>query len=117
MEKVKFGNWTVTAEAITWQQDEDEMDYEISIDNLTTRVQNNDFFDWLTHVPIKTWMTKEDTYALNTAFLYVLAEHNIQLTNKMRITNMLSEQVGILDTKNDRITAEEIYRNIKGPRN
>lgn len=114
MKKIKFANWTVTPEAITWQQEEDGWYYEISIDNLTKRVQNKDFFDWLIHVPIKTWMTREDTYALNSAFLYVLAEHNIQLTNNMFLTNVLQQQVEIL--KDKPITIEEIIANIREPR-
>ena len=115
MKTIKFGNWAVTPEVVTHQKE----GYEIPIDNFSKRVQDKDFFDWLTHVPIKTWMTREDTYALNTALLYVLAKHNIQLTKTMYLTNALREQDETLKSKDSMdkpITIEEIYRNIKGPR-
>lgn len=104
MNKVKFGNWSVTQEVIIWQQDKDGMSYEIPIDRLFERLNDSHIFDWLVHVPEKTWMTAKNTYNLNSSFMFAVEQYKLPIPDDMSIEATLSMQEVILDQKENPIS-------------
>jgi len=78
MEIIKIGNWTITEGGIKWSSKE-EIKYFIDKERITERVQGTkaDMYDWLIHMVEKPWLTREDIYALNTAFVFALEYFDI----------------------------------------
>ncbi|HBG70299.1 MAG: hypothetical protein A2W93_11885 [Bacteroidetes bacterium GWF2_43_63] len=68
---VKFGNWIVDDNGITGVFPP-AMEYHIPIDSIWA-VRNYGghlVWDWLIHVPQKTWITKDNVNDLNAAFMF-----------------------------------------------
>lgn len=76
----KFGHWNVTSEGIKW----DELKrgtYSISSARLLELTDRKGvaMYDWLVHVPPKTWLTVKDALDLNDAFRYLASELDMEI--------------------------------------
>lgn len=71
MVPITIGKWEVTEEGIQWTGDNE---YFIDKDRLLESGpgSRSNMYDWLVHLPEKTWLSKEDIYALNTALVYAI---------------------------------------------
>lgn len=76
MEEIKIGNWIIKADGIHWNSPINE--YLIPKDELIVSGTGNreKMYDWLVHLPSKTWLSIEDVYALNTAFIAAMEYYN-----------------------------------------
>jgi hypothetical protein len=70
MEK-KFGHWIVNEAGIEWDN-EKPGSYSFGGGRLLELGPGSEgkYYEWLLHIPQKTWVTKSDVYSLNEAFLY-----------------------------------------------
>lgn len=76
----KFGHWNVTEKGIEWDS-EARGNYFIDsmrLLELTDR-KGVTMYDWLVHVPPKTWVTKEDAMDLNSAFKYLASKLDMEI--------------------------------------
>jgi hypothetical protein len=56
-------------------------------------------YDWLVHMPIKTWLTTEDVYALNTALIYSLEKFEMGFDPNISFVETLETQQLLLLAK------------------
>ena len=100
MEIFKIGNWTSTEEGILWSG-KPEVDYFIPKDRLAITGPGNraNMYDWLVHLVEKTWLKKEDIYALNTAFVYSLEYFGVISTEGISFVKTFEEQNRELKSK------------------
>lgn len=93
----KIGNWLITDESIDWKGQPDN-DYYIQIDRLLELDFGDDkIFHWLTHMAEKTWLTREDIYALNTAFIYAIEYFKIKYDTGSFIETLKYQQLILKD--------------------
>lgn len=73
----EIGNWTITEKGITHKNNPD---YLIDIDSLAEAGTDGreTIYDWLVHLPTKTWVSTEDVYTFNTAMMFALEYFDIQ---------------------------------------
>jgi len=92
----KIGNWLINKEGIIWDGPTN-IDYKI----LKNRIleSREDMYDWLTHMPEKSWLTREDIYALNTAFIYAIEVFNISLPKELSFVETFVYQEKELNNK------------------
>lgn len=78
----KFGHWNVTNEGIEWDN-EKRGNYFIPSDRLLelTERSGTTMYDWLVHVPQKTWVNELDTKDLNEAFIFLAKNLNLEVDN------------------------------------
>jgi hypothetical protein len=72
---MQFGNWYVTGETIEWQGDELQQ-FVIPRDSLTSLRYDKKgvfFYDWILLATAEEWLTQDDLYDLNFAFVYAAA--------------------------------------------
>lgn len=93
---IKIGNWLIDQDGIKWDG-VPKHTYEISKDRITE--ERDDMFDWLIHMPQKTWLTREDIYALNTAFIYAIEKFDITVPPNMSFVETLIVQDNQLTNK------------------
>lgn len=95
----KIKNWLITEEGISWNGEPD-VSYNISRDRLLELGpgDRNRMYDWLVHMPEKTWLTETDVYAPNTAFMYAAEYYGLGI-NTGSIIETLIEQQKILKEK------------------
>lgn len=96
MQPLQFGNWQVTDDGILYVGENDGYPL-IEKDRLAEPGpgDRSDVFDWLVHLPTKTWVSMEDVYALNTAFFYAMGRYGIQFPSEISIEKTLSMQHAI----------------------
>jgi hypothetical protein len=101
MEIIKIGNWTITEEGIKWSGKE-EIKYFIGKERITERAQGTktDMYDWLIHMVERPWLTREDIYALNTAFVYALEYFDIGFLDNMSFVETFELQKEQLEFDN-----------------
>lgn len=96
----KFGHWDVTAEGIKWDNQK-EGDYFIEKSRLLELGPGNDQnYEWLLHIPPKTWLDEYDVQNLNEAFIYAAERFGYQLDQKI-LDDTLELQKAIIEDKND----------------
>lgn len=71
-EIIRFGNWVVTSRGIVWGG-ELPRDYVLDKDSLWD--DRGGMWDWLVHLPEKTWLNEVDILQLNSAFFFALDYH------------------------------------------
>jgi hypothetical protein len=49
-------------------------------------------YDWLVHMVEKTWLTRTDIYALNTALIYAMEEFKIPFPDDLSFVATFNEQ-------------------------
>ena len=78
---MQFGNWTVTANGIRWNGD-DSHQFDIPSKRLNARRvgQVGDFqlYDWIVQATELEWLTENDLYDLNFAFVFAIAKFNLE---------------------------------------
>lgn len=94
----KIGNWLIKDDGINWDGD-NSIDYFIAKNRLTEtgtgeRIKT---YDWLLHMAEKTWITREDIYALNTALIYAMEEFKIPFPEDISFVQTFIEQDKIIE--------------------
>lgn len=77
MENFKIGNWTIKEDGIHWNDVDNE--YFIPKQNLSESGTGDrqNAYDWLVHLSTKAWVSTEDIYTLNSAFIYAMELYNL----------------------------------------
>ena len=74
---MQFGNWIVTGDSIKWKGNSSEQ-FEIPGNRLSaTRMGDTgqfQLYDWIVQATEKEWLTENDLYDLNFAFVYAAAK-------------------------------------------
>lgn len=74
---MQLGNWTVTESSINWNGDASQH-FEIPASNLnaTRKTNNGEFqlYEWIVLATEKDWLTENDLFDLNFAFVYAVAK-------------------------------------------
>jgi len=98
MTPFKIGNWLITEEGITWDGTP-KIDYQIPRERILEfgPGDRTNMYDWLVHIPTKTWATEADIYALNTAFVYALAHYGLNLTTLSFVETLIEQQNELKD--------------------
>lgn len=94
MTPYKIGNWLINEDGITWDGIP-KIDYEIPKERILqfgTQERKN-MYDWLVHIPTKAWTTETDIYALNTAFVYALAQYGLNFSALSFIETLIEQQI------------------------
>ncbi|NML55820.1 hypothetical protein [Chryseobacterium cheonjiense] len=94
MENFKIGNWLITDKGISWNK-ENELEYLIAKEDLAESgpQDRSNIYDWLVHMPTKSWINKEDVYALNTAFIYAMELYGFDFNTNSFIETIKEQQV------------------------
>ena len=80
---MEFGNWKVTEDSIVWNGTGSHR-FAIPVAELnTTRVNvkhldNTVFYDWILLATNEDWLTQNDLYDLNYAFVYAIAKSGLE---------------------------------------
>ena len=77
---MQFGNWSVTEMSIAWTGNGAER-FEIPARSLTATREGTSgefkLYDWIVVATEKEWLTENDLYDLNFAFVYAVAKFNL----------------------------------------
>lgn len=89
---MKFGNWSVNVDGIQWTGSKGMYPL-IEKDRLeeTGSGSRSEMYDWLVHMPSKTWLTIKDVEDLNEAFIFAMKHFKYEI-NKDYFNNSLAEQ-------------------------
>jgi hypothetical protein len=89
----KIGNWLIDQEGIKWDG-KPKTDYLIAKARLTEAGPQgrSKMYDWLVHMPEKTWLTRADIYALNTALIYAMEEFKIPFPKNLSFVETFEQQ-------------------------
>lgn len=93
----KFGHWIVNNTTIDWDKSKPGP-YSIPISQLLHIVDG--YYDWLIHVPQKTWMDSSDTYDLNDAFQYACEMHDFVIDEDVYDRTVVLQD-GLIRDKNN----------------
>ena len=93
MTPFKIGNWLITEEGINWDG-QPEVDYDITKKELVVlgSAERSEMYDWLVHLPEKTWLTEADIYALNTAFIYAIEYFGLNFKTGSFVLTLIEQQ-------------------------
>lgn len=95
----KIGNWIINENGIEWAGT--GTGYKISKETLQDAGHSNraNEYDWLVHLPEKTWLTETDVYALNTAVIYALEYFKLGFSPDLSFVKTFIEQQEIISEK------------------
>lgn len=98
MDELKIGNWLITGEGIRWAGTA-KIDYIIPRDRILEAGtgDRSNMYDWLVHMVDKTWLTEEDIYTLNTAFVFAIAHYGLDFTTCSFADTLVEQQREISD--------------------
>lgn len=93
MTPFKIGNWLITEEGIAWDG-QPKVNYQITKERILEGGSSGriNMYDWLVHIPSKTWTTETDIYALNTAFIYALAHYGLNFNTHSFVETLIEQQ-------------------------
>lgn len=93
---MKFGNWLVDEDGITWKGK--PMEYVIRKGRLHEAgpSDRSSCYDWLVHMAEKTWLTRDDIRYLNEAFLYAFNLYEIGFAADLSWEETMEKQKRIL---------------------
>jgi len=96
----KIGNWLITVDGISWDGVEKHT-YEIARERINEPgpASREKIYDWLVHMPTKTWLKREDIYALNTALIYAMEVYKIPFDSNLSFIETFIEQEKELNDK------------------
>ncbi len=96
----KIGNWLIDDDGIKWDG-KPKVKYEIHKSRLAEPGPpgRDQMYDWLVHMPEKTWLSREDVYALNTALIYAMDYFNVSFPKNMSFVETIIEQEKVLERK------------------
>ena len=69
-----IGNWLITYKGIEWKGNSGRpllIEKETLLD-IREADEKGDMYDWLLHITEKNWLSENDIYALNTAYIFAL---------------------------------------------
>ena len=75
---MQFGNWTVTVNGIIWNKELQR--FEIPADTLNTtkpQLGGTTTYEWILLATDEDWLTENDLYDLNFAFVYAIAKFGL----------------------------------------
>lgn len=102
-ETMIFGNWHVTDDSIIWKGTGFHR-FVLSRDGLnkTRRNDANDavYYDWILLATDEDWLTQNDLYDLNYAFVYAMAKYNLDYNYEI-FDATLAEQYDQFDREDD----------------
>ena len=95
----KFGNWEVTNDGIIWTS--------VPIGYFVPREEIHDggfgerenVYDWLVHLPGKTWLSRKDIMDLNEAYLYAFDYYDIGEADHLSWEETMRQQEEVLQDK------------------
>lgn len=100
---MKFGNWRVDKYGIVWDgKSAGRLPEEYDIHRGSLIEARGNVYACLVHMAWKTWTTREDIYALNTAFLYAMERFKIPFPESLSVVETLQEQDWILKNRSTR---------------
>ena len=78
-----FGNWKITEEAITWSSNRFQR-FEIPLKQLNNIRLHDDnktvIYDWILLATAEDWITENDLWDLNYAFVFAAAKYGLQFS-------------------------------------
>ena len=94
----KIGNWIIDENGIKWDGTP-KLDYRIPKERITEAgpSNRNRMYDWLVHMPHKTWLSREDIYTLNTALVYAMEAFGIAFPKNLSFVETFIAQSKELD--------------------
>ena len=99
---MKFGNWAVTAEGIEWQHNLER--FVVNQEQLlqTTDEYNGDgiMYKWILLATEEDWLTEDDLYDFNFAFVYAAAKSANQFNYEI-FDRTVEYQYEMLDDEDD----------------
>lgn len=89
---MKIGNWEITENGILCTKEESG-NYVIPKDelNLLTNDEESPNYLWLVHLTAKSWITIDDIFALNSAFLIAAKEYNLEIDTSILIDTIFNQ--------------------------
>lgn len=99
---MQFGNWTVTDESIEWNNDELNRFVIAKEESTAIRYDKKGsfFYDWILKATEEDWLTQDDLYDLNFAFVYAVAKWGFEF-NYETFDATLEEQYEQFDEEED----------------
>lgn len=92
MKNFIIGNWNISEDGISWNKSDNE--YFIPKEDLieSGSSERKNMYDWLVHLPTKDWLSAEDIYALNTAFIYAMELYNFDFKENSFVESFMEQQ-------------------------
>ena len=102
----KFGNWGISDQGIEWLK---KPAYLIPVHNLADEDtgRNKGMYQILLHMTEKNWLSKNDLYNLNTAFVFALEHFGLGFSSHLSLAKTFLKQESLMDKRND-IPIEDI---------
>ena len=99
---MKFGNWIVKEESLEWNTDSLHF-FAIPKDDSTSiryDKKGSFFYDWILKATEEDWLTQDDLYDLNFAFVYAVAKWGLEFSYET-FDATLEEQYEQFDEEED----------------
>jgi hypothetical protein len=99
---MQFGNWLITDDTIEWQGNELQR-FVVPKDTLTSLRYDRKgsfFYDWILRATDEDWLTQDDLYDLNFAFVYAAAKWSLEFSYET-FDATLEEQYEQFDEEED----------------
>ena len=96
---MQFGNWTITEDTIEWSGDKLNRFVIPKAELNRTRYDKTaetHFYDWILLATAEDWLTENDLYDFNYAFVYAIAKFNLDFDFQI-FDNTLAEQYDLFD--------------------
>ncbi len=89
----KIGNWEINQNGIEWKG-KTGRELIIDKDRITeTGVgARENTYDWLIHLTEKNWLTRNDIYALNSAFIYAISVFGLDLNSNSFVKTFIEQE-------------------------
>lgn len=88
-----IGNWEINQEGIEWKG---ETGRELIIDKERITEagigERENTYDWLIHLTEKSWLTRTDIYALNSAFIYAISLFELGLNSNSFVKTFIEQE-------------------------
>jgi hypothetical protein len=97
-----FANWKVTQDSIAWNGTGLQR-FVIPIQGLTSTTKGDDdqlFYEWILLATEEDWLTQNDLYDLNYAFVYAIAKFGLEFNYEI-FDATLEEQFDRFDEEDD----------------
>lgn len=100
--EMEFGNWMVNQNSISWKGEEWQV-LEVEKEALTTvryDSKGSFLYDWILKITEFSWLTQDDLYDFNFAFVYACAKWDLEFSYPT-FDATLAEQYEQLDEEED----------------
>lgn len=99
---MQFGSWTITENTVEWNED-DMNKFVIPREDITAiryDKKGSFFYNWILLATEEDWLTQDDLYDLNFAFVYAVAKWGMELSYET-FDATLEEQYEQFDEEED----------------